>query len=278
MNDRLLIDVYMTTYRRPDVFAASLRRLLEACAASPFDHRITVIADDIDEETLKTVAPHIGQINLLSSCQQLGMPFGYNLMLQHSDLVAGRTERACDYLCYFSDDCLIEFPGDFFDILVKTHREVLPAHQAGYVSGFYCPLHPGFETRRHRHYTVVLSDSVDGKNFMAPPATLRSVGTVTWRLADGQRRGNPGPGRRGSEVDIWQWRDSPTSLQRQGRVNLIVPGLCSHAATRPEQSTWNNVTTPEFIAERIRQGRYYRTRETEPRLTADQFYRGAGRR
>lgn len=267
---RRLIDVYMTTSRRPEFFSRSLPALLEACSASSHEFRINVFVDRLDPRTLEVLAPHIDRVGLVTTNAQLGLPFLYNLALEHQKLTEDRTATFADYFCYIQDDCLINRPAVYFDYMVAAYEELLPAREVGYVSGFYCAIHPGFEVRDFRTKKVLLSDSIDGKNFMAPPKLLRSVGPLTWYFKDGERRGNPGP-KRGSHFDLWQWKESPQSLMNQGKVSIVIPGLCTHIAQSAEDSTWGNETSESRQKQRRDEGKVYKTRGTLPPVVDNDF-------
>jgi len=260
-----LVDVYMTTSRRPQFFERAFEALLAASAATPHRVRLNVFVDEMDDKTLRILTPHLSELGLLSTSTRLGLPFLYNMILDHQQKVDARSEDFADYLCYLQDDCLITDPGTYFDRMVQCYEEVLPVHQVGYVSGFYCPIHPGFEVVEHRDMELLLSDSVDGKNFMATPSLLRCVGALSWHFKDGERRGNPGPGR-GSHFVLWQWLVSPQALVNQGRVSIVVAGLCVLMAQSAADSTWGNETSEQVQLQRRAEGRVYNTRGTLPPL------------
>ncbi len=265
------IDTFMTTSLRPRFFGQTLKALLEAKRATRHEVRLHVFVDRLDDETLDILKKHIDEVSIVSTNYQLGLPFLYNMILAHQEREEIRSERFADYICYIQDDCLISAPELYFDFMVRAYEEVLPAQQVGYVSGFYCSLHPGFELRDYRDKKVLLSDSIDGKNFLAPPTLIRKVGPLGWYFPNGKRRGNPGPGKLGSHFDLWQWKESPTSLMEQERVSIIIPGLCRHIAETAEDSTWGNATTEETKLARRSQGRLYNTRGVIPEVDENQF-------
>lgn len=265
-----LIDVYMTTSQRPEFFEKTFLSLLRASQISHHRVRLNVFVDQMDEGTLLALKPHLSKVNLLSTSFQLGLPFLYNMILEHQAMVDARSEEFADYLCYIQDDCLIANAEIYFDFMVGAYEELMPVNEVGYVSGFYCSIHPGFEVVDYKRKKLLLSDSIDGKNFMAPPALLREVGPLSWHFNDGERRGNPGP-RRGSHFDLWQWKESPRALMKQGRVSVVVPGLCVHLAQSAEESTWGNETSQEKQLKRREEGRIYNTRGIIPPVIDNQF-------
>jgi hypothetical protein len=194
-------------------------------------------------------------------------------MRDHSEALIARSEEAPRFICYLQDDCLITAPEQYFSTMVEVHDHVLPSDRLGYVSGFYTRLHPGFEVTTHNGVSVVKSDSVDGKNFMGTPDRFRSVGALPWYWPGGERRGNPGP-RYASGFDMWQWKDSPTSMMAQRRINLIIPGLVESMAHSAHESTWDNAgDEPDEIEARLRDGRAFVTREPYPTLDESHFFR-----
>jgi len=254
-----LIDVYLSTYQRPHLLQQSLAALLAACDQSPYEHRITVLADSLDGKTYSILGQYVGKIDIVSTTTRRGLPFLFNMLHDHQHNQSMRTERHPDFINYIQDDCLVRDPSTFFSTLVNCYQHFDAQEPVGYVSGYYTPVHPGFEKTELDGLTVVRSDSIDGKHFFGTPRTLERVGKLTWYFDDGMARGNPGP-TRGSHFDLWQWSESPASTSKQGLVNLLIPGLCAHLADKPEESTWSNDTTSQRVKERITEGRVYRTR------------------
>lgn len=266
-----LIDVYMTTCRRPDFLRETLPVLIDACAQSPYEHRITVMADHLDADTWDVLDAFKGRVNVVASSAKLGLPFMYNQLHDYHRNLCMRTERRPDYVCYIQDDCLIQDPASFFSTLVEC-REYFDAYEAvGYVSGYYTEVHPGFEKAALNSTTVVRSDSIDGKQFLAPRRLFERIGKLSWYFDDGMPRGNPGPVR-GSHFDLWQWKEAPNATSKLGLTNLIIPGLCSHLAARETESTWFNATTAERVAERVAEGRVYDTRGARLQLKEEDFH------
>ncbi|EAR52121.1 hypothetical protein OG2516_18690 [Oceanicola granulosus HTCC2516] len=253
------IDVMMTTFQRPKLFSRSLEKLVDAMQQSPFEHRLFIAAEELDRETaeiLQFYTEHVHQV--LWTGQRQGLPYSWNMLgsaLQHT---IARTEHRPDYVCYIQDDCEILEPSSYFEVMATVANAADPG-LLGFVSGYHTDIHPGFATSELEGRQIVFSDSVDGKNFMARPRTLQSIGPLSWWFKDGMRRGNPGPVR-GSHFDLWQWQESPNSLKVQRRVNVVLPELTGHSADGAELSTWANDTSPEEVEKRISAGRVYHTR------------------
>lgn len=266
-----LIDVYVSTFQRAHHLAYTLPALMQACDASPYEHRVTVLVDALDEATYAVLQAYVGKVNVIATTSQRGLPFLFNMLHDHHQNQAARTERRPDFVNYIQDDCLIQHPESFFETLVECYAHFDAGQPVGYVSGYYTRVHPGFEKTQYQSLTAVLSDSIDGKQFLAPTRVLERVGKLTWYFKDGMRRGNPGPSR-GSHFDLWQWDESPYSTTKQGLVNVILPGLCTHIADRPEQSTWDNDTTDNRVDARIHEGRVYRTRKGDVQVSQEEFF------
>ena len=273
--DPKLVDVYLSTYRRADNLAETLPRLMQACAASPYEHRVTILVDALDNDTYAILKDYVGQIDIVATTAQRGLPFLFNMLHDHQHNQALRTERHPDFINYIQDDCLIQAPEIFFETLVNCYLCFNAYEPIGYVSGYYTRVHPGFEKTRFQNLTAILSDSIDGKHFLAPTHVFDRVGKLTWYFEDGMRRGNPGP-LRGSHFDLWQWDESPNATSKQGLVNVVLPGLCTHTADHPDQSTWANDTTDEYIETRIGQGRVYQTRRNRVEVSHDEFFTAPG--
>jgi hypothetical protein len=253
------VDVLLTTSRRPWCLRESLGQLLKAMRLSPFQHRLFVAIDTLDPGTLAIINQHSAEIDqVLWTKDQHGLPYTWNSL---KDLLRNTINRSAikpDYVCYIQDDCYINDPGTYFEKMAGIAYETMPGY-VGFVSGYYTEVHPGWAEFDWKGTQVIASDSIDGKNFMAPPELMESTGPLTWWFKDGMRRGNPGP-IRGSHFDLWQWKESPNALTTQTRISLVLPELCSHIAAKAEDSTWNNDTTDEAVQKRIDADRVYQTR------------------
>ena len=255
-----LVDVMMTTSKRPWCLRESFKMLLESIHSSPYRHRLMLAVDTLDQETLSVIAEHASEIDhVVWTNSQHGLPYLWNSMLDLVKNITSRTEERPDYVCYIQDDCLIRDPSTYFSTMVGIAHEAMPGY-LGYVSGYFTEVHPGFADFDWNGERVVASDTVDGKNFMATPEVLASVGRLPWWFDDGSRRGNPGP-HRGSHFDLWQWKESPNSLLNQNRISLVLPDLCDHIAQKSEESTWKNDTTDSNVKQRVAENRVYMTRE-----------------
>jgi hypothetical protein len=265
-----LIDVYLTTHRRADLLSQTLPVLLQAIEHSPFQHRFTVLVDAMDQETLGVLKPHLTKINLVSTGNQLGLPFMFNMIHDFSKNQIARTEIAPALICYLQDDCLINFPHQYFSVIYKTYFSVLPSNKTGFISGFYSPLHPGFEKAIFDGFTLIKSDTIDGKNLVTTPTVFQSIGPLSWRNMKNEKRGNPGP--IGSGFDLWQWRDAPNCTMKQKRINLIIPGLVETIGMK--NSTWgNDGDETEVIAQRLASGKFYKTRPTIAEITSSDYFK-----
>jgi len=273
LSSRKNIDVFLTTSRRPHLFQQTIKNLVKAS-----DHyqlgeiRLTVIVDNNDKETFKILADYIEQVNIITSNDVKGLPFSFNLLLAYEKIMAERTEKFCDYICYIQDDCLINYPEVFFETMVDVRENALHEGDIGYVSAFYTPIHPGFEIREYNDYHILLSDSLDGKNIFGHRNLFHKVDRLSWYFPNGERRGNPGPVR-GSHFDLWQWKESKNATSRQGLVNVIIPGLCSNISEPEKDSTWGNLSdSNEVIKLRQKTGNIYKTRRTVPILHKHHYF------
>ena len=256
-NQDILIEVFMTTYRRPDVFEQSLKSLLAAIKASPYKHRLTILSDEADAKTTSIISKYRDLIDMTFILKtKMGLPFTWNMILDLSLNTAARTLQPASYLCYLQDDCRIVDTNNYFATMVNLATKADPS-VFGIASGFHTEVHPGFDRTVIDNRTVIVSNSVDGKNLFAPPKTFYTIGKLSWWFPDGKARGNPGP-ERGSHFDLWQWRESPNSLQKQKRYCFIVPGLCEHIAQTISESTWGNDTTDASVKKRIEQNKIYK--------------------
>ena len=265
-----LIDIYITTYQRPSLLDACLKSVFKAIDRSAFKHRVVVLSDDTDEPTLQVLRPYLSKIFLISNPLQMGLPFTFNLIHDFSNNLIGRTNKRPKLICYLQDDTVLEYPEVYFTKIMEVSK-ILPKEKMGFVSGYYTPIHPGFEKIRKDGITIVKSDTIDGKNIIGTPELFESVGKLSWKYW-GLKRGNPGK-YIGSGFDLWQWRDSPTSTQKQGRTNLIIPGLVKH--TGSGKSTWGNESdTEEKTLERVEKGKIYVTSKSYPVVSEAEYFQG----
>lgn len=267
------IDVYMSTFNRFKFFKKSFKSIFKACKYSSYRHRIVVIVDRVEFKTLLFVMRFYRYIHIVTIPDQLGLPFVFNLILNYARLMEGRSEITPKYICYIQDDCIVQDVNNFFSVLDAVYNETSKKNKVAYISGFYTPIHPGFDKIKANNLTVVLSDSLDGKHIMAPPYVFQSVGELSPTLPNGRRRGNPGP-KYGSHFDLWQWKESPNSTMKQKMINVCIPGLVTTIACSANDSTWNNASdNSEYIKERIKVGKIYNTREEYPILEKTDYFK-----
>lgn len=259
-----LIDVLLTTSRRPWCLSRALQQLTEAMRASPYEHRLFVAVDQIEASTTALLQQYSYAIEqVLWTNSQMGLPYTWNALNELQQATVRRSELRPDYICYIQDDCELNDPATYFETMGSVAHAAMPGY-LGFVSGFYTEVHPGFADFDWKGHRMIATDSIDGKNFMGTPEVISSIGPLTWQFSDGMRRGNPGPVR-GSHFDLWQWKESTNSLLQQKRISLLLPDLCRHSAQSAAQSTWNNDTTDSSTAKRIAADRVYKTRSYEDR-------------
>jgi hypothetical protein len=269
IKDDQLIDIYLTTFKRPTLLQLTLSSLFDAIRASPFNHRVIILADALDPETNGIIEQYRSQVFILSTPTPMGLPFMFNMIHDFHKNLIHRSERAPKLICYLQDDCIITYPQEFFKILSEVADHALPSKKLAFISGFYTPLHPGFSKRIFNNFTLVESDSIDGKNLVCTPELLESIGPISWYNKKGNRRGNPGP--IGSGFDLWQWRDAPNSTLAQKRINLIIPGLIDTIGAK--KSTWGNESDDlEVINQRLLSGKIYNTRGTDINISPSEFF------
>ena len=270
----MIIYSIISAYNRCEFLNKSLQALVNACEKFDAEHLIIVTIDDAKSEMIDVVSNIMKKtsikIALIANGYRLGLPYTHNLLFDVVENIRERTDKTPDYICYLQDDCVIKYPQDFFKVMIDSLLSI-PAEQRGYVSGYYTPIHPGFEKHKNK-YTIVYSDSITGVNMMAEWKVWRSIGKLTPFLSDGSRRGNPGPNK-GSNFDIWQWKESPNSLTKQKRISIIIPGLCSYISKGRQDSSWRSREGENgYYEERIRQGRIYNTRGSYPKIEFCDLY------
>lgn len=230
--------IFVTTKNRADLLSSCLKSIFAQIEKCPnINFKIFVISDDTDSETFEVLSHYHRQVTVLSFTETNGLPMVYNLIL---DLILNYTHRHevdVDYIGYFQDDVVIDESQNYFELASNSLESKIENKKLDFFTGFYTPLHPGYKTIELEGEKYLVSDSLDGKNFFCKAATLLRIGQLPNRLADGRKRGNPGPVN-GSGFDIWLWRDSPFSSTKVGNVNLCKVGLVE--TTGAHTSTWAN--------------------------------------
>jgi len=134
-------------------------------------------------------------------------------------------KEAEHFLSYVQDDVTFNYPN-WLELCEKKYKEAVEYRRIGFISGHTAP----------EHAETDVPCPVDGCRFrtwirathmMAPVCYWKSMLPIPELAPDGMRRGHPSPNR-GSGFDWHFVRDHELSVERTGRTNLIVEGLCTH--------------------------------------------------
>lgn len=257
----MLVDVFITTKGRPDLFERSLRSFFD-CTSS-HQYRLTIVDDSgdgssfsetntqrsIDAALYRQDHPHVDFY--LKSRENQGLGPSINQALAHietvnrwySDSRAGDPSRVSDFVCYCQDD-LLYTPG-WLQRLTKMFLLLEDVEKLGFATGLECVEHPA---KKDLGGGMVLKDWIRAAQMFG----RRSYWASMWPIPrfdpeTGRVRAKPNDGW-GSGVDWWFVRNAENSVCRTGRSCLVVPGLVQHLGY--DQSTWLARELPESDADK----------------------------
>lgn len=230
------IYLFITTKQRPQELASCLESLKsQVMGAGHYEFKCFLLADEIEQATYEVYKDHLDWVSLISLTGTNGLPLLYNMMLDILVTYKARHEQRIDYVCYFQDDVVISASDRYFDIAVNALDN--SGEDVDFFTGFYTPLHPGFDKKLIGKDEFILSDSIDGKNFFCAYDTLTRIGYLPDRFDNGLKRGNPGPVK-GSGFDLYLWKDALNSSSNVKKVNLCKKDLVKTIGAK--NSTWGN--------------------------------------
>ena len=234
-----MIDLFVTTHGRQELFKKSLSSLLASTDRSQY--RLTIVVDggasQGTEETCFDSADHI-----LWHKDSLGLGPSINQALIHiANLNTYFDNNKSSFICMCQDD--VEYEKDWLSKLTKIHSIFSRTHKIGFVSGHNAPEHATAGTIQFGKDTLLLKPWIRATNMFATTDYWMSMYPITRHDPEtGRERARPNNGV-GSSVDWWFIRDHANSVCRSGRVNLVYPGLIKHIGYN--QSTWLKDNLPE---------------------------------
>lgn len=253
------VAVYITTKNRVHCLKKAIGSLFSTVDSSTKASEVDVFvfSDESDGETLEYLLSMQNKLSFYSSKDKMGLPFMFNMILDHNINYMARMNKKYDFFLYLQDDTLLSQDVNYLDFMIGAYQKLSEQKNIGIMTGFYTPLHPGFKQESFEGRELLITDSIDGKNFFTRTEEIHRIGKVPWLFEDGLKKGNPGPVR-GSHFDLWLWKESPSSTSSRGKVNLCFPGLVLIQTDDSVMSTWNNKgDESREILKRVKNGRVH---------------------
>lgn len=241
-----MIDIFITTKNRPDLFRDSLSSLFACTPRELF--RLTVVQDGGYVATTAVVEDFACKINhVIRHHDNEGLGPSINQALAHIDAVNRWYETSpdvddehliSDFVCYCQDDLL--YSSGWLEKLTKMFLLFEKQKNLGFASGVECVEHA---TREKINDTVILKDWIRAAQMFA----RREYWMSMWPIhpldpETGRKRAKPNDGM-GSGVDWWFIRNHENSVCRSGKTCLVMPGLVRHMGYN--DSTWLAREMPE---------------------------------
>ncbi len=235
----MLIDVFITTCGRPELFSKSLKSFLENTPRALY--RLTLVVDGAVEKgtdsNLFAAADHVLWHN-----RALGLGPSINQALSHiANLNTYFDNVKSDFICMCQDD--IEYAPDWLERLLKAYTIYSRVHKLGFATGHNAPEHAEKKEIKFGKETIFLKPWIRATQMLAPTDYFLSMYPIS-RIdpETGRERARPHGGM-GSSVDWWFIRNHPNSVCRSGRTNLVYPGLVKHFGY--DKSSWLDRPLPE---------------------------------
>ena len=235
----MLVDIFLTTCGRQDLFAQSLYSLLDNTKRDLF--RLTIVVDGGKEKgtnfKLFDNADHVLWHN-----QALGLGPSINQALAHiSNLNLYFDTNKSSFISMCQDD--ISYENGWLEKLLKVHGLYSKTQKLGFVTGHNAPEHIEKKEIRFGKDTLYFKPWIRATQMLAPTDYWMSMYPIS-RIdpETGRERARPHGGM-GSSVDWWFIRNHPNSVCKSGRTNLVYPGLIKHIGYA--QSTWLDRELPE---------------------------------
>jgi len=234
-----MIDLFITTHGRQDLFKKSLSSLLSSTDRTQY--RLTIVVDGgISQGTEKSCFDEADHV--LWHKESLGLGPSINQALIHiSNLNTYFDNNKSHFICMVQDD--IEYEKGWLDKLVKVHSLFSRTHKIGFVSGHNAPEHATVGEIKFGKDTLLLKPWIRATNMFTTAEYFLSMYPIPRMDPEtGRERARPHGGM-GSSVDWWLIRNHPNSVCKSGRVNIVWPGLIRHIGDK--SSTWLGRDLPE---------------------------------
>lgn len=233
-----MIDLFITTFGRKELFEQSLKSLLNNTKRELF--RLTIVVDGAGEHKYAPLSDVADTV--IINKDNLGLGVSINSALAHIKMINEyQDNNQKNFICMVQDD-VIYSPG-WLEKLVKVYGLFGKKHNIGFVSGHNAPEHETTGKIQFGKDTLLLKPWIRATNMFAEKEYFLSMFPIS-RIdpETGRERGKPNNGM-GSSCDWWFIRNHPNSICKSGRVNLVYPGLIKHEGF--DRSTWLNRALPE---------------------------------
>ena len=234
-----MIDLFITTCGRQEMFKRSLESLLNSCDRNLY--RLTIVVDGgYEKETDYILFKEADHVLWHNKC--LGLGPSINQALCHiNNLNIYFDDNKSNFICMCQDD--IEYEKDWLNKLVKIYNLFSRTNKIGFVTGHEAPEHKTTGTIQFGKDALLLKPWIRATNMMTTTDYFLSMYPIP-RIdpEHGRERGKPNDGL-GSGVDWHFIRVSPNSVCKTGKINIVYPGLIKHIGY--DKSTWLNRSLPE---------------------------------
>lgn len=235
----MLVDVFITTCGRQDLFAQSLKSFLDN---TPRDLvRLTLVVDGGLEKgtnfSLFEQADHVLWHN-----KALGLGPSINQALNHiNNLNTYFDNQKSQYICMAQDD--ISYEKGWLEKLLKVYGLYSKTQKLGFATGHNAPEHTTKQQLQFGKDKLLFKDWIRATQMLAPTDYWMSMYPISRMDPEtGRERARPHGGM-GSSVDWWFIRNHPNSVCKSGRTNVVYPGLIKHIGF--DKSTWLDRELPE---------------------------------
>ena len=249
------IYLVISSYKRFEFFKKTFDQLYTLIKKSNDNFYIDIYIDP-DDKTKKLYLDYLSNFNVSITYNQqtLGLSFLMNVIKNKIDNLELKFNQSFDYVCYFQDDLIIN-KDSLFDDFINFYENHINQNKVLFLTGFGNEIHPGFFHTEINDEKVILSRSIDGKNFFTSKKKFLQINNQSYYDNKLRKHGNPGPAR-GSNFDLWLWRDNPYS---KNFFNVILPNYIDviEESKNIKMSTWYNDETELNIQKRKSQNNIY---------------------
>lgn len=238
----LIADIFMTTHNRPHLLRATLASLRNSTPRQQY--RLTLVSDCAPDVSFDEVAV-VGWPcdHILINFQNRGLGPSMNMALAHIDALRRWDEIPPLVTVYVQDD--VVFADGWLEKLSTKFLQLERPLNLAFASGHNAVEHP---TKKDLGGGMILKDWIRATCMMARHETWMSMWPIPKVDPEtGRERGRPHDGL-GSGVDWHFVRVHPKSGCRNGKTNLVMPGLVMHAGFA--QSSWLKRDLPESEADK----------------------------
>jgi hypothetical protein len=242
------VDIFVTTKGRTELALKSLKSLYDN---TPRDlYRLTVISDECPQIIPD---PHVLNLysgkydHLLMHGSNLGLGPSINQALSHiwvlnqyfGQSIPGFTSPIkSSFICYCQDDLL--YSQGWLEKLIDSFSRLEDQLKLGFASGVECV---EFPPKMDLGNGMLLKDVIRAAQMFARAEYWMSMFPIPpFNLETGRFRAKPNDGW-GSGVDWHFIRNHANSVQKTGRMCLVIPGLIKHLGYN--ESTWLDRELPE---------------------------------